>query len=140
MSCNFCNIDTNPNNTVLREGEWCRILVSFPQKQLGHIVIVPKAHKQRLEQLTKDELIEMMSLAQDSQKIITDKLGNQGCDINIHFRPFLDEDGIKVQHLHIHLIPRNKNDALEDLRIYERKLYKHPSVEENNRLVSAFTN
>lgn len=138
IACHFCNIDNNPQNTVLKEDSSCQVLVSVPQKQSGHVIVIPRRHVERVDHLPPDELNQLMAAVTESQTILVDKLGNQGCDIRIHYRPFLEEDDIKVHHLHIHLIPRNQGDSFERCRIEERALYSIPTDQENTRLFTAF--
>jgi len=58
-----------------------------------------------------------------------------GCDIRQHYRPFLKQSELKVNHLHIHLQPRELDDELyRKCQIYHKDVFKELTEEEINKI------
>ena len=138
IECHFCDLKRNSNNTVLRETPYCIVLVSIPQKQSGHILVVPKRHVEKIDELNSEELTDIFETIKLCHTKLIDGLGNAGCDISQHYRPYKIDDGVKVSHLHFHMIPRNAGDDIERYRNHERELHKNPDVKENTMLLELF--
>jgi len=108
-SCPFCNlpqgriIDSNEFGFVIRDG--------FPISP-GHTLIIPKRHVGSFFNITKIEQNSLFELMARSQKVLIDSLNPDGFNVGINDGP---SAGQTVPHLHIHLIPRFKDDQ-EDPR------------------------
>ena len=51
-------------------------------------------------------------------------MGN-GCDVREHYRPFLVQSRLKVDHVHWHLVPRtDKDDIYVKSQTYEKELFR----------------
>ncbi|MEK7460738.1 MAG: HIT domain-containing protein [Patescibacteria group bacterium] len=135
--CVFCSQTRQSQRTVLKTSLVTAFL-SNPRLMRGHLLIVPNRHVERLDQLSPEERHALIDTAASLQSIICNQLA-QGCDFRIHFRPFQKEDGIKVNHLHAHLQPRELFDDLyQQSQKFETSIYKPLSDHERNRLINLF--
>jgi histidine triad (HIT) family protein len=110
MACRFCKINKEKNK-IIKEGKYTFVILSNPRLMPGHLLVVPKRHVEKISELTKKEREELIETVIKFQEIILKKIA-PGCDISQHYRPFLKESKTKVNHLHIHLLPRKLNDEL----------------------------
>jgi len=105
---------------------------------LGHILIIPKRHIEKITDLKNEELLELFEMIKEFQEIILDKL-SLGCDLRQHYRPFEKQGRLRVNHLHFHLQPRKDNDELyKKSQIYEKQVFKDLSNEEILNVLSYF--
>jgi len=75
----------------------------------GHLMIVPYRATDALENLSDDETLEMMSMLKRMKAALTAVFQPHGFNIGINLGAAAGA-GIE-QHLHIHLVPRWRNDA-----------------------------
>jgi len=110
--CLFCEKlleDADRKNLIL-----CRrtlgfvILNAFPYST-GHVMIVPNRHVAELDQLTPDELLSIMTLAQDAIRAITKSYHPDGFNLGMNLGGAAGAgiDG----HLHVHVVPRWSGDT-----------------------------
>ena len=106
-NCPFCN----PLELVLKENEFAQAMLSDPHKVPGHILVMPKRHVEKPWELKDEELKGVFDLIFFIEQRIIGKLG-EGCDIRQNYRPFLEQDALKLNHLTFHIIPRSPDDYL----------------------------
>ena len=125
MDCRFCKIiDQNSGRTILRQTDCCVVILSNPRLMPGHLLVIPKRHVEKLNELTKEERDDLFDQVARLQEKIVQTIA-AGCDICQHFRPFVPENPFKVSHLHVHLRPRSLNDELyEKVQIHEREIFR----------------
>lgn len=114
-SCPFCEID-NLKTRTLEESDLVRVIFSNPRLMKGHLLVTPKRHIEQPWEMTTAELSAIFGHIHHLQKRLSETLGT-GCDIRQHFRPFMMQGRLKVDHLHFHLLPRTFKDPL-----YERSM------------------
>ncbi len=107
IDCPFCN----PQERVLLENGQAQAMLSDPRKVPGHFLVMPKRHVEKPWELTELELKNIFDLIYDIQQRVIGALG-EGCDIRQNYRPYLNQDALKVNHLTFHVIPRSENDYL----------------------------
>jgi len=110
MHCPFCTINTEKTR-IVEEKEQVFVILSNPRLMPGHILIIPKRHVEKPSQLSEPERKELFDTALEFQEKILAKLAS-GCDMTQHCRPFQPESQLKVNHVHIHLRPRELKDEL----------------------------
>lgn len=118
MNCPFCDILTKNTERIIRESENTFVVLSNPRLVPGHLLVIPKRHVEKFGELSREERSELFYEAVKLEEIILEKLAS-GCDLSQHYRPFITQDRLKINHLHIHLRPREFKDEL-----YE-KVLKH---------------
>lgn len=134
MDCPFCEIDKNKNR-ILKEGKNVFVIFSNPRLMEGHLLVIPKRHVLKISELNKEEKEELFETVIELQEKILKNLA-QGCDIAQHCRPFIPQNNLKVDHVHIHLQPRSFKDELyQKCLISEEKIFKELSEDEINRVL-----
>lgn len=110
MSCPFCQADPKIF-FVIEDKEFCRVVFSNPHLKFGHLLVIPRRHIERPSEMNEFERREVFDTILEYQEKILGKLA-AGCDIRQNYRPFLPESEIKVDHVHFHLLPRERDDEI----------------------------
>lgn len=110
-TCIFCaalaGLDREP--LVVHAGERAYVILNkFPYNN-GHLMVVPHRHAGRLAELDRDELGEIMSLCQLSERVLSREYAPHGFNVGLNLgRPA----GAGIEdHLHVHLVPRWNGDT-----------------------------
>jgi bis(5'-adenosyl)-triphosphatase len=105
MNCPFCRLNrkdqafiTSPNFMAVYD-----ISPMLP----GHTLIIPFEHIESLHKLEKEKLAEFFQFARMVTKGLCEFLDTDAFDWSIQEK---EEAGQSVSHLHLHIIPRTKND------------------------------
>ena len=97
------------DNLVLRRTDHCIVLFNrFPYNN-GHLLIAPNRHIPSLEEADSKELLEMMQLIRDSQKLLSTAIHPQGFNVGMNFGHCAGA-GLP-EHMHIHVVPRWNGDT-----------------------------
>ena len=137
MNCPFCKID-EVKTRILKEGKHYFITLSNPRLVTGHLLVVPKRHVEKVSELTKEERRSIFEAIIALEEEVLDKFAS-GCDVKTHYRPFLKQSGIKVDHLHFHVQPRELEDELyQKSQKHEKELWKELSGEERRKFTKLF--
>ncbi len=123
MDCPFCNINKEKTR-IVEQTKNSLVILSNPRLISGHILVIPKRHVEKLSELNDEEKCDMLDLIIKYQEKILKKISS-GCDIRQNYRPFQKQGKIKVNHLHIHLQPRELEDELyKKCQIFEKDIFK----------------
>jgi len=103
----FCDKNNKEKHNIILENDlfysrWDNFPVSS-----GHAEIVPKKHIVSFFELTKDDILQLYDLIIKTKKIISEKYNSDGYNIGLNEG---NAAGQTINHLHIHIIPRYKND------------------------------
>jgi len=105
----------------------------------GHLLVVPKRHIEKISELNKNEQEELFKMIVEFQEKILRKVA-PGCDIRQNYRPFQKQDGLKVNHLHIHLHPRTLFDELyKKSEVSHIDIFKDLSSKELDKMLKIFS-
>jgi len=138
MDCPFCNINKE-KTSIINQGKYTLVILSNPRLMEGHLLVIPKRHVEKLSELNKYEREELIEKVIEYQKKILSKFA-KGCDIRQNYRSFQKQDNLKVNHLHIHLQPREFEDELYfKSQIYEKQIFSEPTKEEREKFVKLFS-
>ncbi len=105
-NCAFCDTASLEWRTI-RSSDLFLSFVSKPWFRTGQCLVIPKRHMQAPHELTKDEGSEIMhelgriGLALDK---------GYGTGIIEKYMPLQPENGIKMNHLHYHVFPRQEHE------------------------------
>lgn len=93
---------------TIRAGELATSFVSRPWFREGHCLVIPNRHITTLEELTEQE---SSALLREAGRLAArlDKGYGHGGILQKH-QP-LQPEGIKVNHLHLHVAPRHKEES-----------------------------
>jgi len=107
MDCIFCKIASKEITAkILVETESCiGFLDAFPLAK-GHALVIPKNHYEKLQDLPHDVNTEMFSTIHNLISKIDTLTG--ATLVAIHNGK---ESGQEIPHIHVHLIPRSKDDS-----------------------------
>jgi bis(5'-adenosyl)-triphosphatase len=103
--CPFCNINTD--KTEFAESEHFRAIYNIAPILPGHSLIIPKSHVTSLLDLDEADISEMVSFSLQCVKMLQKAFNATGFNWTIQEG---EEAGQTVRHLHLHLIPRKRND------------------------------
>lgn len=138
QECPFCDISKERKTRILEERKFVRVIASNPRLMFGHLLVIPKRHVEKISLLNKEERDELFNTVVEFQDKILTKIAS-GCDIRQNCRPFQKQSRLKVDHLHIHLQPRELYDELyEKCQIFETNIFKELPKEEIEKLLAAF--
>jgi len=134
MNCSFCKLLQDEKRKVIEEKKHVFVVLSDPRLMPGHLLIIPKRHVEKLSELDVNQRKELIETTIDYQDKILDRI-SPGCDTRIHFRPFIKQNKLKVDHLHVHLQPRFSEDKLyTKCQINHKNIFKPLCKRERNKM------
>lgn len=105
--CLFCDKDFYADKTILYENKfWIIILDSFPCSK-GHSLIIPKHHISSFFKIGI-EVFSLFTAFKELKKILDERYSPSGYNIGVNDG---NDSGQTIPHLHIHVIPRYKDDG-----------------------------
>ncbi|HOI30286.1 MAG TPA: HIT domain-containing protein [Melioribacteraceae bacterium] len=113
------------------------ILNLYPYNS-GHLMIVPRRHLSEFDQLTGNELSEMMTAVKLSMKALNHVMKPQGFNIGANLGKAAGA-GID-DHLHFHIVPRWNGDINFMPALGEVKIISQDLLQTKKNLVEAFKN
>jgi len=105
MDCPFCN---PPEEALLYENEYIRILIDSYPASRGHLLVVPKRHVESLKELKEDEKLVIMKGVELAINKLEEALKPDGFNVGANLG---EAAGQTVSHIHIHVIPRYRGDT-----------------------------
>ena len=100
--------DDRANLVVHRSGLSVVVLNRFPYNN-GHLLVCPKAHKGRLDELAPDELLDLQLVLRQMAGIIRKRMNADGFNVGLNLGRVA---GAGVPgHLHWHIVPRWAGDT-----------------------------
>ena len=108
--CIFCKIIKGeiPSATVYEDDNFKAILDVNPAAR-GHIIILPKNHSANVFEIPEEEISGIMVVAKKLAKAVKEAYKCDGVNI---LQNNGEAAGQTVFHLHVHVIPRFKNDSI----------------------------
>ena len=107
MDCIFCKIVNGeiPAKIIDETEKSLAFMDAFPLTK-GHSLVIPKSHYEKMQEIPPEENAELFETV---RKVLSkvDKLTNATL-VALHNGK---ESGQEIPHVHIHLIPRSKNDS-----------------------------
>ena len=109
--CVFCGIVSGevPARVVSRTPLSMAFLDAFPVAR-GHVLVVPRAHRERVQDLTGGENADLFALA-GRLAVRTDRAGGVSGGATLIAVHNGKQSGQEVPHVHVHLIPRREGDG-----------------------------
>jgi ATP adenylyltransferase len=109
--CPFC-IKVRGRNAkkhlVLYRGSHCYVVLNNYPYTSGHAMVASSRHVANLEDLSKDEMIDLFCTVQMSVRAIKRALNPQGFNVGVNLGEAAGA-GVK-DHLHVHIVPRWSGD------------------------------
>jgi len=120
--CVFCQIVEKeiPSQILFENDTNLAFLDIFPVSE-GHTIVIPKNHYNNLEDIPVNELAELFKIVKELSVLIHKKLKFEGYNIlQNNFRAA----GQVINHFHVHIIPRSKEDGKFQLLIPRDIIFK----------------
>ncbi len=111
MDCIFCKIANGeiPSTTIYEDGDF-RVITDINPANLGHCLVIPKAHAANVYELSEELTAKAFVIA---KKVAAAVKKATECDgVNI-LQNNGETAGQTVFHFHIHIIPRLKSDDVK---------------------------
>lgn len=105
--CLFCREEFYSEDKLIYEDKFWRVVYDEYPVSKGHVLIIPKRHIESVFKLTV-EYFSLFSVIKRVKKIIDETFKPNGYNIGINDGEYA---GQTIKHMHIHLIPRYKNDG-----------------------------
>ncbi|MHA1732132.1 MAG: HIT family protein [Promethearchaeota archaeon] len=108
--CIFCEVVKKNPNLVAHElfaDEFILVMLNLYPYNAGHLLVLPKAHVESLNDLNTDSLARLFSCVQACQKILRESFKPTGFNVGINEGA---NSGQSVKHLHVHVVPRFPNE------------------------------
>jgi len=134
MNCPFCEINKEKTR-IIKQGKNVFVIFSNPRLMEGHLLVIPKRHIEKLSELNEEEKKELFDTVIEYQEKILKNI-SPGCDIRQNYRIFQGQNNLKIDHLHIHLQPREfKDDLYKKCQIFEKDVFKQLTEEEIEKVL-----
>lgn len=104
--CPFCNVE--PEREIIASSSFSMAFFDGFPVSPGHVLIIPRRHVASFFELTLEERIDMLNLADDVKRIVDDKFHPDGYNIGVNIG---EAAGQSIFHVHMHLIPRYSGDV-----------------------------
>jgi len=107
MDCIFCKIISGniPAKILKETTQSISFLDAFPLAK-GHVLVIPKTHHQKIQDMSNDENTDLFSLVHE----MISKVDSVSGATLVAVHNGIDA-GQEVPHVHVHLIPRSKDDS-----------------------------
>jgi diadenosine tetraphosphate (Ap4A) HIT family hydrolase len=103
--CIFCSIN---KAEIIAENEFALSIYDHFPVNKGHALIIPKRHFDSLFDATEEEILAINDLLHKVKGIIDAAYQPDGYNIGVNVGEY---GGQTIMHLHVHLIPRYKDDV-----------------------------
>ncbi|MCH2159403.1 MAG: HIT family protein [Oleiphilaceae bacterium] len=112
--CPFCAINNGAlRASVIYEDEHFMIIMDAYPLSSGHVLIIPRAHHDRISALSDEHQSKLFDLGRKVMSaMIRAGFGEDGCNILLNDGKAANQT---VPHIHLHIIPRKKHDFLRSL-------------------------
>lgn len=113
-SCLFCKIVSNEvPSTKVYEDDYVLAFLDIHPVNIGHTLVVPKAHHANLYDTPDETLARMVAVARKLSVAIKEALGADGINIEMNNDPVA---GQIIFHTHLHIVPRFEGDGFKHWR------------------------
>ncbi len=113
MNCVFCKIASGKAKArLLSETQHTLSFLDSHPKARGHALVVPKKHFETIWEMPAEVRRELYDEAATVGEAVMRATGAEGLDVIQHYWPFVPELTLKKAHAHVHLLPRDRNDAI----------------------------
>lgn len=107
--CDFPRENRDRERLILHRGRYSFVIMNNYPYNPGHVMIAPYRHVGRWEDLTDEELLEMMRLSQLMIKVIKKVMNPDGFNMGVNLGRVAGA-GIE-DHVHLHIVPRWNGDT-----------------------------
>ena len=112
QGCIFCMAaaaEDGVENLIFFRGIYNYMILNRYPYTNGHLMCVPYAHEERLEDLDRDTRVEMMDLITKAVRVLKEVYHPEGFNIGLNLGEIAGA-GV-AEHLHMHIVPRWAGDT-----------------------------
>jgi len=138
--CIFCvkpNQNKDRENLILHRGKTCFTMMNLFPYNNGHIMISPYKHTGNLEDLSDEEMVEIMTLSKKFIRAM--KLSMNPAGFNAGFNIGKVAGAGVADHLHLHIVPRWEGDTNFMPVIGETKVISEHILQTYDKLKNAIS-
>ncbi len=106
-SCVFCNYKNGENGTIILENEHCTCIELKEEILIGSCIIIPKAHKKTVFDLSQEEWMATKLLLDKVKQYLDARYKPDGYNVGWNVGKI---GGQEVFHAHMHIIPRYSDE------------------------------
>jgi len=111
-SCNFCKIASGEDQaSVVFEGDSVLAFMDLHPANVGHTLVVPREHWETIYDTPEKVLADLFAVVKRVSVAVKKAVGAEGISI-LQFNE--GAAGQSVRHLHVHVIPRFRGDAISE--------------------------
>ncbi len=124
--CTFPAENRDEERLILLRGERAFVILNAYPYSNGHLMVTPYRHTANLDDLTDEEMLEMMALTRRAVNLLKAAFHPDGFNIGINMGRVAGA-GI-ADHIHIHIVPRWNGDTnfmavVGDVRVVPESLF-----------------
>lgn len=107
MDCIFCKIISGeiPAKFLAQTEHSVVFMDAFPLSK-GHVLVIPKNHHERIQNMSKEENTDLFSLVQEMISKVDSVFGSTLLAVHNG-----KDAGQEIPHVHVHLVPRSNSDS-----------------------------
>ena len=105
-NCPFCSVESE-REIIASSSLSLAFFDGFPVSP-GHVLIIPRRHVASFFDLTQEERLDLLKLADDVKRIVDGRYHPDGYNIGVNVG---EAAGQSIFHVHLHLIPRYAGDV-----------------------------
>jgi len=109
------------------------LAIDFPANEDGHLLVIPKKHYSKVEDIPANELLDLMKHVQLAVKVTRSK--HSGANLLLNDGKVA---GQAIFHSHFHIIPRDKDDGIKIEQWKRKKMSKKEFVSLHGSLKKKF--
>jgi histidine triad (HIT) family protein len=106
-TCAFCAIARGGDADIVHTDEQIIAFLDHAPLIKGHVLVMPRAHVETLDDLPDDLLAPLFRVVQGVSRAFPRALGSEGSYTGINTRV-----SQSVPHVHVHVVPRTSGDGL----------------------------
>lgn len=123
--CIFCHGLSDGAKLTLYNGSFSMVMMNKYPYTNGHMLVAPKRHVASLEDLSFDEMGDLLRMVRDSVGILKKVMKPDGFNVGLNLGAVAGA-GVE-EHLHLHVVPRwhgdtNAMTVLADVRVISEHL------------------
>ncbi len=107
----FCSVSISDG--IFYKTKHTMVVADIAPVVYGHTLIIPTRHVLDITELTGEELLDLFNAIKKVKPVILGLYGDGTGSYDLTSQ-IGEYSGMSVRHLHIHLIPRKKNDEYQD--------------------------
>jgi len=123
--CIFCKALSEQADLTLYKGETTMVVMNKYPYNNGHLLVSPVRHISALDQLSKDEMADLLKTVEQSVGVLKKVMKPEGFNVGLNLGRVAGA-GVE-QHLHFHIVPRwfgdvNSLAVFADVRVIPEHL------------------